>query len=81
MEPWLDHDASGYLRTVEGTTRTNIPGVFAAGDVVDACYRQAVTAAASGCMAGLDAERWLARPTVEVPRSVNNDDAARRAAA
>ena len=59
FDDWLDQDDTGYLKVVPGSTHTNVEGVFASGDAQDRIYRQAITAAGTGCMAALDAERYL----------------------
>ena len=59
FKEWLETDEVGYIKTIDGTPRTKIPGVFVAGDVADPHYRQAITAAGSGCKAALEAERYL----------------------
>ena len=59
FKPWLETDETGYIITIDGTPRTKLPGVFAAGDVADPHYRQAITAAASGCKAAIEADRFL----------------------
>ena len=66
FKDWLDMDDQGYIKAVPGTSKTNIPGVFATGDAQDKIYRQAVTAAGSGCMGALDAEKFIAEKEVEL---------------
>ncbi len=59
FKQWIETDENGYIKTIDGTPKTNIPGVYAAGDVADPTYRQAICAAASGCKAAIEAERYL----------------------
>lgn len=66
FKDWLDMDDQGYIKAIPGTSKTNIPGVFATGDAQDKIYRQAVTAAGSGCMGALDAEKFIAEKEVEM---------------